>query len=67
MLRRKDEGTLNPADFGIVPVIVTPSSRDHGVRVVLLVIAAVVTIYLMAFAATRLATLFSSCLLPPCY
>lgn len=65
ILLREDEGTLDPAEFGIVREEATRQQQNKGLEAIMWITVAMIMLILMGESAAKVLRL--QCMFPPCY
>lgn len=65
VLRLDDEGTLNPEEFGIMPMAATPQQINKGLEAIMWIIGFMIVLFLIGEGTSQ--ALWLQCMFPPCY
>jgi hypothetical protein len=65
VLKQDNEGTLDPADFGIVLKAATREQVNKGLEAIMWIVGAMIVIFLVGESAAQVLKL--QCMFPPCY
>lgn len=65
VLRLDSEGTLDPAEFGIMRHAATNEQISKGLEAIMWIVLAMITIFLLGESAAQVLQL--NCMFPPCY
>lgn len=65
VLQLESEGTLNPADYGIVREAASQAQINKGLEAIMWIVAAMIILFILGESAAQVLRL--QCMFPPCY